>query len=185
LYLLVFLHVESRRVFVSPATAHPNEAWVCEQAKAFAAHAEATAIGADIVMHDRDTKFTAQFDAALKQAGLRVQKAAYRSPNTVAFVERFNQTLRQELLDHFIVFGERHLNHLVSAFIDYYHRLRPHQGKDNAPLVPASEAKKRRRKKQRTPPVSVGTQNGSSAMLVNFGGVWRCRMECPAARELG
>ena len=152
LYLLVFLHVESRRVFVSPATAHPNEAWVCDQAKSFAQHAERAGLDVEIVMHDRDTKFTAQFDAALEDAGLRVQKAAYRSPNTVAFVERFNQTLRQELLDHFIVFGERHLNHLVSVFIDYYHRLRPHQAKDNELLVPVSVAKKRRRRKQRRPP---------------------------------
>ena len=151
LYLLVFLHVESRRVFVSPATAHPNEAWVCDQAKAFAAHAEATGIGADIVMHDRDTKFTSQFDATLNDDGVRVQKAAYRSPNTVAFVERFNQTLRQELLDHFIVFGERHLNHLVAVFIDYYHRLRPHQGKENDLLV----TKKLRRRKHYAPPTGI------------------------------
>jgi putative transposase len=107
-------------VFVTPATAHPNEAWVCNQAKAFTRHAEESGLGAGIVMHGRDTKFTSQFDATLKHAGVRVQKAAYRSPNTVAFVERFNQTLRQELLDHFIVFGERHLNHLVAVFIDYY-----------------------------------------------------------------
>ena len=98
----------------------PNEAWDCDQAKAFARHAEKSGLDAEIVMHDRDTKFTAQFDAALEDAGLRVQKAAYRSPNTVAFVERFNQTLRQELLDHFIVFGERRLNHLVSVFIDFF-----------------------------------------------------------------
>ena len=94
LYLLVFLHVESRRVFVSPATFHPNKGWACDQAKAFADHAEESGLGADIVMHDRDGKFMAEFDATLKDAGLRVQKAAYRSPNTVAFVERFNQTLR-------------------------------------------------------------------------------------------
>jgi len=33
---------------------------------------------------------------------------------------------------------ERHLNHLVSVFINYYHRLRPHQAKENAP--PLNEA---------------------------------------------
>ena len=152
LYLLVFLHVESRRVFVTSATYHPNEAWVCDQAKAFAAHTEESGLSANIVMHDRDGKFTSHFDATLREAGLRVQKAAYRSPNTVAFVERFNQTLRQELLDNFIVFGERHLNHLVSVFVDYYHRLRPHQGKENDLLVPVSVAKKRRRRKQRNQP---------------------------------
>lgn len=154
LYLLVFLHVESRRVFVSPATAHPNEAWVCDQAKAFVRHAEKAGLDAEIVMDDRDTKFTAQFDEALEDAGLRVQRAAYRSPNTVAFVERFNQTLRQELLEHFIVFGERHLDHLVSTFVDFYHRLRPHQAKENEPLITVRVNKKRRRRKQRTTPES-------------------------------
>lgn len=82
----------------------------------------------------------------------KAQKAAYRSPNTVAFVERFNQTLRQELLDHFIVFGERHLNHLVAVFIDYYLRLRPHQGKENDLLVPMKVTKKRGSRKQQSPP---------------------------------
>jgi putative transposase len=152
LYLLVFLHVESRRVLITPATAHPNEAWVCDQAKTFAAHVGETALGADIVMHDGDGKFMTLFDETLRDAGLRVQKAAYRSPNTVAFVERFNQTLRQELLDHFIVFGERHLNHLISVFIDFYHRFRPHQAKENKPLVPVSAARKRSGTKRRTPP---------------------------------
>jgi putative transposase len=68
----------------------------------------------------------------------------YRSPNTVAFVERFIQTLGQECLDHFIVFGERHLNYLCATFIDYYHRFRPHQGKENGLLV-----QKRRHQTQR------------------------------------
>ncbi len=145
LFILVFLHVETRRAYLSPATYHPNEAWVCDQAQSFARHVKKARLGSDIVMHDRDTKFTASFDEALKGAGLRVQKAAYRSPNTVAFVERFIQTLGQECLDHFIVFGERHLNHLCSVFLDYYHRLRPHQSKENDLLV-ARPGRKRKRK---------------------------------------
>jgi len=34
-FVLVFLHVDTRRVILSPATQHPDEAWVCEQAQAF------------------------------------------------------------------------------------------------------------------------------------------------------
>jgi hypothetical protein len=55
-------------------------------------------LGADIVMHDRDTKFTAGFDSELQAAGMRNQKSPFRSPNTVAFVERFIQTLGQNAL---------------------------------------------------------------------------------------
>jgi putative transposase len=58
------------------------------------------------------------------------------------------RALGQECLDHFIVFGQRHLNYLCSVFIDYYHRLRPHQGKENELLVPASAKKGRTRRKQ-------------------------------------
>ena len=65
LFLLVSLHVESRRVFLSPATYHPNESWVCDQARAFAKHVQQSSLGADIVMHDRDSKFSAAFDAEL------------------------------------------------------------------------------------------------------------------------
>jgi hypothetical protein len=41
-----------------------------------------------------------------------------------------------------IVFGERHMNHLVGEMVAYYHESRPHQAKDNDLLVPAENAKK-------------------------------------------
>ena len=142
IFVLVFLHVETRRVFVSPATFKTGDAWMQEQAAAFIRHVKDSGLQADIVMHDRDDKFTEDFDQTLKDAKLGVQKAAYRSPNTVAFVERFIQTMQQECLDHFIVFGERHMNHLVKEMVEFYHESRPHQAKDNDLLVPAEEAKK-------------------------------------------
>ena len=37
-FVLVFLHVETRRVFVTPATQHPNQAWMEQQAQAFVEH---------------------------------------------------------------------------------------------------------------------------------------------------
>jgi putative transposase len=138
LFLLVFLHVESRRVFIAPSTFHPNEAWVTEQANAFLEHVEETDLGTTIVMHDRDTKFTASFDEVLESADLEVKKAAHRSPNTVAFVERFIQTLQQECLDYFVVFGQQHMDHLVTEMVTHYHEERPHQAKENDPLVPAA-----------------------------------------------
>lgn len=71
-------------------------------------------------MHDQDTKFTQSFDAVLKAGGVKVQKAAHRSPNMCVFVERFIQTLQQECLDYFVVFGEQHMNHLVSEMVTHF-----------------------------------------------------------------
>ena len=135
LYLLVFLHVGTRRVFVAPSTFHPNDAWVTEQAEAFLKHTTEAGLGVKIVMHDRDTKFTDSFDQKLKNAHVKVRKTAYRSPNTNAYVERFLQTLQQEALDHFIVFGQQHLDVIVGEFVEHYHEERPHQGMGNDVLV--------------------------------------------------
>ena len=44
-------------------------------------------------------------------------------------------SLGQECLDHFILCGERHVDCLVSEYVDYYHSERCHQSKDNLPLV--------------------------------------------------
>ncbi|MCW8129743.1 MAG: integrase [Planctomycetota bacterium] len=42
--------------------------------------------------------------------------------------------MRRECLDHFLVFGEEHMRHLVHTYADFYNQLRPHQGMGNRPL---------------------------------------------------
>ena len=63
-----------------------------------------------------------------------IKQAAFRSPNTNAFVERFIQTLQQECLDYFVVFGQEHMDHIVGELVSHYHEERPHQSKDNGVL---------------------------------------------------
>jgi putative transposase len=50
----------------------------------------------------------------------------HRSPNLNAHVERLIQSTRVECLDHFIILGTRHLDHLLSEYIEYHNRERPH-----------------------------------------------------------
>ena len=42
--------------------------------------------------------------------------------------------LKRECLDHFICFGERHLDHILHEYAGFYNRHRPHQGKGNRTL---------------------------------------------------
>jgi hypothetical protein len=49
----------------------------------------------------------------------------YRSPNQNAYVERFVQTIEQECLDKFIVFGREHLDHVCREYVEHYHAERP------------------------------------------------------------
>ncbi len=101
-------------------------------------------------MHDRDTKFTKSFNETLSAGMSDVKISAFRSPNTNtntntntnAYVERFIQSLQQECLDHFVVFGKAHFDHLCSEYRAHYHIERPHQSLDNDLLV-ASKNRKR------------------------------------------
>ena len=55
-----------------------------------------------------------------------------------------------------LVVGE-HMDHLVSEIIAYYHEERPHQAKDNNPLLPDAPVAARRKSKRRRdePPPDV------------------------------
>jgi transposase InsO family protein len=50
------------------------------------------------------------------------------SPNLNAYAERFVRSLRQECLDHFIIFTWTQLRRIVKEYIGYYNDYRPHQG---------------------------------------------------------
>ena len=48
------------------------------------------------------------------------------------------QSIKQECLDRFIVFGEEHLRHIVSEYVEHYNQERPHQARDNLSLTVAA-----------------------------------------------
>lgn len=135
-FVLFFLHVATRKVYLAGVSTHPNNQWVVEQAKGFTAHLAETNQQATLLIRDLDGKFTADFDATLNAAQIKVKRVGPRAPNLNPHAERFVLSIKREALDHFIVFGQDHLLHLASTYIDsYYNTVRPHQGKDNCPLA--------------------------------------------------
>ncbi len=135
-YILFFVHVGSRRVFVSGMSQHPDAQWVAQQARNFSIHLDEEGQEASYLIHDRDTKFTAHFDALVESTGTIIKKSMVRSPNVNAFAERWAQSVQVECLDHFVVLGERHLEYLVSEYVGYFNQERPHQAMGNCPLTP-------------------------------------------------
>jgi putative transposase len=135
LFAMVFINVASRRVWVSPATRNPTEVWVEEQARAFQDYAKAEDLKVATVSRDNDQIYKQGFDRVMNESGVAVKRLAYRAPNTNAFVERFIQSLQVECLDHFLVFGEKHLDYLVREYVEHYHQERPHQGLGNRTIA--------------------------------------------------
>jgi putative transposase len=137
-FVLVFLHVATRRVWLSPCSFKPDAAWMTTQAQSFLAHAKQEELPAEVVLRDHDGKYTAAFDDPLTAAGVAVRQVGFRSPNQNAYVERFVQAVERECLDKFVAFGQEHLDLLCREYAEHYHDERPHQAKDNAPLTGAS-----------------------------------------------
>lgn len=87
------------------------------------------------VIRDRDSKFTAQFCSILESEGIEFRPIPPRSPNMNPHAEAWVQRTKHEVLNHFVIFGERHLRYLIFSWLDYYHRHRPHQGLGNRLLT--------------------------------------------------
>ena len=140
MYLLVFIHIQTRRIWVSKATPHPDSRWVAQQARNMCLVAQEEKVPPTCFLRDRDSKFTRQFDGIFRSEGIAPIKLPPKSPNLNAFCERVIQSLKHEALDHFIVLCERHLNHIVGEWVRYYHELRPHQAIGNVPPTVDGEA---------------------------------------------
>jgi hypothetical protein len=136
LHILFFIEVGSRRVHLAGCTRHPDKAWVVQQARNLTWKLQDGKLPARILLHDRDSKFPLAFDEVFENEGVRVIRLPYRAPRANAFAERWVGTARRELLDHHLIFGRRHLDHVLREFVDHYHEARPHQGLKQRPPTP-------------------------------------------------
>lgn len=134
-FVLSFLHVQSRRVICSPATFKPDRKWMVSQAEGLLDRAREADLPIRYLIRDNDGCYIKEFDESFELAGVAVEPTAPRAPNQNAYIERWIGSLKSECLDRFWVFGLEHLDYVTSEFVEYYNELRPHQRKDNKPLL--------------------------------------------------
>ena len=128
LYVLFFIELESRRVWLGGVTANPNGPWVTQQARnLFLAMADRDG-PVRFLIRDRDAKFAGSFDAVFASEGVRVIRTPLRAPKANAFAERWVRTARSESLDWLLILNRRHLERVLRVYVDHYNRARPHRG---------------------------------------------------------
>jgi len=150
-HVLVLIHLGTRKVYCSAATYNPDEEWVMQQARNAAMWLEDISVKPRFLILDRDTKFTARFDAFWKGNTVRPIRIPPKSPRGNAFVECWIGKTKQECLNMFMCFSRSQLDYIVSRWLHHYHEERPHQGRDignrvlDENFVPAAKGSVRRK----------------------------------------
>jgi len=126
-YVLLFIELKTRRVHLAGATTNPDSAWVTQQARNVSGDLRELGVVPRFLIHDRDTKFTASFDAVFEADGARIVSTPIRAPNANAHAERWIGTVRAECLDWILIRGRRHLERVLREYVTHYNDHRPHR----------------------------------------------------------
>ena len=131
LYVLFFIELGTRRVYMAGITEHPDGAWVAQQARNTVWLLDERKAETDLhcLIRDNDKKFTMSFDAVFESEGINILRTPYQAPNANSHAERWVRTAREECLDHILIWNEAHLRRTLNEFVDYYNHARPQIGR--------------------------------------------------------
>ena len=122
LYGLLIMGHGRRRILWFGVTSHPTAEWMANQLTEACGWEQAPRY----LIRDRDGVFGELFVRRLRSMGIRDRPTSPRSPWQNGFAERLIGSIRRECLDHVVVFGERHLRHILLSYMKYYNEVRTH-----------------------------------------------------------
>lgn len=122
-YILSVLCHRRRELIHCRSTYHPTSAWVAQQMREAFPFDQAPAK----LLMDHDSIFLPVIKHTLPAMGIEVIRSAVGCPWRNGVIERFNRTLKDELLAHIIPVNDRHLDRLLGEFRAFYNAARPHR----------------------------------------------------------
>jgi transposase InsO family protein len=122
LYGFLILWHGRRELVWLEVTTNPSAEWIARQLTEACGWQEAPRY----IVRDRDGAYGEVFIHRLRVMGIRDRPIAPHSPWQNAYAERLIGSIRRDCLDHVVVFGERHLRHLLKSYQKYYNEARTH-----------------------------------------------------------
>jgi transposase InsO family protein len=122
LYGLLVLRHSRRQLLWLGVTANPSAEWIARQLTEACGWSEPPRY----IIRDRDGAYGDAFIRRLRAMGIRDRPISARSPWQNGVAERVIGSIRRDCLDHVVIFGEQHLRHLLSSYLQYYNEVRTH-----------------------------------------------------------
>src|SRR3979490_772265 len=119
---VVVLGHERRKVIHFDVTPNPTQAWLARQIP----EAFPWDPAPRFLLRDRDASYGQTFRDRVQAMAIEQVVTAPQSPWQNAYVGPIIGSIRRECLDHIIVFDERHLRRVLSAYFEYHHHSRTH-----------------------------------------------------------
>ena len=142
-WVMVVMELCTRRVTIAGIIPEPTGLWVEQVARSLVDGFGGVLRGKRYLLHDRSGVFTERFRRILAACGVEAVKLPARAPNLNAHLERWIRSIRDECLNHLILFGESTLKRAVQEYVAHFHAERPHQGLENRIIQPEVECWKR------------------------------------------
>jgi putative transposase len=122
LYCFFVISHDRRRILHCNVTKYLTSAWTIQQLRETFPYDTAPRY----LIFDRGSQFNEELIDAVKMFGIKPKRTSFRSPWQNGVAERWVGNCRRDLLDHVIIFNERHLKRLMNEYIRYYHEDRTH-----------------------------------------------------------
>src|SRR5260221_13217911 len=113
IYVLFFIELGTRRVHLAGCTDHPTAACVTQQARQLMWTLDEAGCSMRFLIHDRDSKFSTAFNTVFQAESIHIVRIPFRAPNANAYAERWVRTVREECLNHLLIFNEVHLRRVL------------------------------------------------------------------------
>ena len=126
--MLFFIEVATRRVHLAGVTAHPDGAWITQQAPNLLLALGEQDRRVRFVIRDRDAKFCRGFDDVVGSEGAQMLPTPLQAPNANAYAELWVGTVRAECLDWLLIVGRGHLERTLKVSVAHDNTHRPPPG---------------------------------------------------------
>ena len=122
LYGLLIMGHGRRQILWFGTTAHPTAESIANQLTQACGWEQIPRY----LIRDRDRAYGEIFIRRVRSIGIRDRPTSPRSPWQNGYAQRLMGSIRRECIDHIVIFGERHLRHVLLSYKDYYNDARTH-----------------------------------------------------------